>query len=276
MGHGGRGLEDVFEQFTFRVIPHLNPDGEARNWAWIEQWYASRPAESLGHYLRGRRREPPGRDLEFGYPDLRVENRAATAFLFETGPVALHASLHGMGFSEGALLLIEKGWLESDSSTTLRAGFVDAAAVAGLPLHDHDRHGDKGFVYAGPGFWSTPRGAAMRAHFLEVGDSETAGKFLSSLMEQAATTSAGETLSVVTELPLFCLRSSLAGEPGVAETLQSFQAATPAILEAAAEGESLQPAVDEFGITCPDLETQVRVHLRVLDLALEAVNGEER
>ena len=263
------GLEDVFGRFTFRVIPHLNPDGEAQNGAWIEEWDASRPADSLGRYLRGRRREPPGRDLEFGYPDLRVENRAATAFLFDGAPVALHASLHGMGFSEGALLLVEKGWLASDASSGLRSGFTEAALEAGLPLHDHDRGGDKGFLYGGPGFWSTPRGAAMREHFLEAGDPETAGKFLSSSMEQAATTSDGKTLSVVTELPLFRLAPSPAS--GVAETLRAFQAATPSVLEDAAEGRPLQVWVNRFGISCPPLGDQVRLHLRALDLALEAV-----
>ena len=266
-GAPSAGLEDVLERFTFRVIPHLNPDSEARNQSWIVPWDASDPAASLGHYLRGRRREPPGRDLEFGYPDLRVENRAATAFLFGGPPVALHASLHGMGFSEGALLLIERGWLTSAASSRLRAGFEDAAARAGLPLHDHDRGGDKGFVYAGPGFWSTPRGAAMREHFLKAGDPETAAKFSSSSMEQAAATSP-EALSVVTELPLFRVRRS--ETPGVASTLGAFQDAMPSVLEDAAEGESLQPAVDEFGISCLPLGDQVRLHLRTLDLALEA------
>ena len=273
-GAEGGGLEDVFERFTFRVIPHLNPDGEARNRSWIETWDASRPAESLGHYLRGRRREPPGRDLEFGYPDLRVENEAATAFLFDGTPVALHASLHGMGFSEGALLLIEKEWLVSDASSGLQDGFTEAARRAGLPLHDHDRGGDKGFVYGGPGFWSTPRGAAMREHFLEVGDPETASKFRSSSMEQAATTFGGKTLSVVTELPLFRLAPS--SRPGVTESLQAFKAEMPSVLEDAAEERSLQPWVDRFEITCPPLEDQVRLHLRVLDHALEAVGDREK
>ena len=275
-GAEGGGLEELWERVTLRVVPHVNPDGEARNWAWIEAWDASRPAETLGHYLRGRRREPPGRDVEFGYPDGRPENRAATAFLFESGPVALHASLHGMGFSEGALLLVEKRWLGTDRDGDLRAGFADAAADAGLRLHDHDRGGDKGFRYGGPGFWSTPEGAAMRQHFLDRDDPETAALFRRSSMEQAVQTSPADRspLCVVTELPLFALTAAPAGgerQPGVPAVLDAFQEVMPALVEAAAEGRGLGPLVAPFGLRCPDLETQVRVHLRTLDLAVDAV-----
>ena len=269
------GLEALWERFTVRVVPHVNPDGEARNRDWIERWDAANPAVTLGHYLRGRRREPPGRDVEFGYPDLRPENRAATAFLFSGGLVALHASLHGMGFSEGALLLIEKEWLNSDRAADLRHQFTEAAGAAGLRLHDHDRGGDKGFRYGGPGFWSTPEGAAMRQHFLDAGDPETAARFRRSSMEEAVRTAEGTSapspLCVVTELPLFVLTARLGATPGVPGTLLAFQDAMPDLVERAAEGESLEDAVERFGIVCPTLEAQVRVHLRTLDAALAAV-----
>ncbi|HEX8384691.1 MAG TPA: M14 family zinc carboxypeptidase, partial [Rubricoccaceae bacterium] len=180
------GLDDLFERFTFRIVPHVNPDAEARNRPWIDAWDAGRPAETLALYLRHRLREPPGRDVEFGYPSARPENAAASRFLFGDEPVALHASLHGMGFSEGALLLIEKGWLAAPETEGLRAGFRTAAGEAGLGLHDHDRGGDKGFRYGGPGFSSTPEGAAMRDHFLALGETETAARFGLSSMEMAA------------------------------------------------------------------------------------------
>ncbi|HIG76038.1 MAG TPA: hypothetical protein EYQ24_16090, partial [Bacteroidetes bacterium] len=124
-GAEGGGLAALFERFTFRIIPHVNPDAEARNQAWITRWEAlsDRPADLLAHFLRHRRREPPGRDLEFGYPAMRPENRAATEFLFgDRPPLALHASLHGMAISEGALLLIEKEWLHADRAEPLREG----------------------------------------------------------------------------------------------------------------------------------------------------------
>ena len=228
-------------------MPHLNPDGEARNRPWVERFDADDPAATLGHFLRGRRREAPGRDLEFGYPDLRPENRAATDFLFGGPPVALHASLHGMAVSEGALLLVERQWLGTDRDASLRAAFAEAAREARLPLYDHDRGGDKGFRYGGPGFWSTPEGAAMRQHFLDAGDPETAGRFRRSSMEQALATApaSASPLCVVT-----------------------FRDEMPALVERAAEADDLGDVVERYGVTCPDLPTQVRLHLRALDAAL--------
>ncbi|WP_412063236.1 M14 family zinc carboxypeptidase [Rubrivirga sp. IMCC45206] len=268
-GAADGGLHDLFERWTLRLVPHLNPDGEARNGPWIERFDASEPAASLGHFLRGRRREPPGRDLEFGFPDLRPENRAATDFLFSGPPVSLHASLHGMAVSEGALLLVERHWLGTERDASLRAAFRDAASEAGLPLHDHDRGGDKGFLYGGPGFWSTPEGTAMRQHFLNAGDPETADRFRRSSMEQALATSGDAPLCVVTELPLFQVERR-PGPAGVPEALLAFREEMPALIGRAAEGDDLGDAVERYGITCPDLPTQVRLHLRALDAALVA------
>lgn len=263
------GLHALFEAWTLRIVPHLNPDGEARNRPWVERFDADDPAATLGHFLRGRRREAPGRDLEFGYPDLRPENRAATDFLFGGPPVALHASLHGMAVSGGALLLVERQWLGTDRDASLRAAFAEAAREAGLPLYDHDRGGDKGFRYGGPGFWSTPEGAAMRQHFLDAGDPETAGRFRRSSMEQALATApaSASPLCVVTELPLFRL-AHRPGPPGVPEALLAFRDEMPALVERAAEADDLGDVVERFGVTCPDLPTQVRLHLRALDAAL--------
>ncbi|MDT0631513.1 M14 family zinc carboxypeptidase [Rubrivirga litoralis] len=273
------GVEPLFERFTFRVVPHVNPDGEARQ-AWIGAWDAGRPAQTLGRFLRGRRREPPGRDVEFGYPVMRPENAAASRFLFPYAPVALHASLHGMAFSEGALLLIEKDWIDRPALGALKAGFERAAAEAGLRLHDHDRGAEKGFRYGGPGFWTTPEGRAMREHFLAADDSATASKFFLSSMETAVLTGrdragrggAAETpLCLVTELPLFVLGADYEHEPGRPALLERFRERTPALVEAAAEGDDLAPLLDGLGLRCLDVGTAVGLHLRVLDLALDAV-----
>ncbi|MCH8960445.1 MAG: peptidase M14, partial [Bacteroidetes bacterium] len=59
----------LFDAFRFVIVPHINPDGEARNRAWIAQW------PSLAAYLAHVVREQPGRDLEFGFPAMRIENR---------------------------------------------------------------------------------------------------------------------------------------------------------------------------------------------------------
>lgn len=275
-GAEGGGLADLFEQFTFRMVPHVNPDGEARNQSWIREWDAADPAATLAAYLRGRRREAPGRDVEFGYPVMRPENAAASRFLFPYEPVALHASLHGMGFSEGALLLIEKEWIDVPAAEPLKRGFGEAARTAGLRLHDHDRGGEKGFRYGGPGFWTTPEGRAMRQHFLDAGDFETAAKFFLSSMETAVLVGrdpeTGRTpLCLVTELPLFVLGADDDRQPGVPQTLLAFQDAAPALAEAAEAGEDLGPLVAPFGLRCLDLETAVRLQLAALDLGLAAV-----
>ncbi|PAP77410.1 M14 family zinc carboxypeptidase [Rubrivirga marina] len=269
-GAEGGGLEELWGEVTFRIVPHVNPDGEARNWPWIEAWDVGRPHETLAAFLRGRRRELPGRDVEYGYPAMRPENAAATAFLFGDGPVALHASLHGMGFSEGALLLVERGWLDRPETDALRHGLAEAAGAVGLRLHDHDRDDDKGFDYAGPGFWTTPSGAAMRAHFERSGDPETAARFHNASMDQAAE-AGGDPLRIVTELPLFQLAADYEHEPGVPALLHTWRERTPALVEAAAEGADLGPLVDDLGLRCVPLADAVRVHLATLELAIRGV-----
>ena len=95
---------DLFEAFRFVVVPHINPDGEARNRPWIEAW------PDLAAFLQHVDRELPGRDLEFGFPAMRAENQLVAGFLRRYAPFSLHMSLHGMAFSEGAMLLIERHW----------------------------------------------------------------------------------------------------------------------------------------------------------------------
>lgn len=273
------GLDSLFERVTFRIVPHVNPDGEARNGPWIGAFDARRPTESLAAYLRHRHREPPGRDVEFGYPAARPENAAASRFLFGDAPVALHASLHGMGFSEGALLLIDKDRLLAPETEALRAGFRAAAAAAGLGLHDHDRGGDKGFRYGGPGFTSTPEGAAMRDHFLARGEAETAARFGLSSMEMAAqagddegdSEGAARTLSVVTELPLFVLEAPHERVPGVPVLLERLEALGPNLAEAVTAGRDIVSLVAPLGLRALEVETAVRLHLRTLDLALDSL-----
>ena len=264
----GEGLHALFEEFTFRIVPHVNPDGEARNREWMEKW------PDLSAYLAHRVRELPGRDIEFGYPVMRPENRAAARFLFDYEPIALHMSLHGMGFAEGALLLIEKRW--GEQADVLKAGFAEAVGNAGLRLHDHDRGGDKGFRYYGPGFWSTPEGTAMRAHFEAAGDHETAEKFFLSSMELAVQTGrdpkTGQTpLCLVTELPLFDIAAEYDHEPGIPALFNRFKEELPELTLAAQKGEDLSDRVAPFGLRALDLETAVRLQLRTIELGLEAV-----
>ena len=282
-GAEGGGLEPLWERFTFRIVPHVNPDAEARNQGWIASWREDDLEATLRAYLRHRQREAPGRDVEFGYPDLRVENQVASSFLFDGSPVALHLSLHGMGYSEGALVLIEKGWAGRPRGRAVWNGFLDAAASAGLRPHDHDRDAEKGFRYLGPGAWTTPEGRAMQQHFLDLDDPETASRFRLSSMEQAIETGSTASspasrgglspLCVVTELPLFQLAAEYDHAPGVPELLLRFRDRQPALAEAVARGDALAPLVADLGMRVVPLRDAMRVHLATIELALGGVES---
>lgn len=187
-----RRLDSAPADFTFFVVPDVNPDGAERNRAWFDRF------PDLDKYRELRRREPPGRDIEFGYPSMRPENAAVSAFLAEHGPFDLHMSLHGMGEADGALLLIDKHWI--DRTEGLRAAYAEALRAEGLPLLDRDRKGEKGFSYIGPGFWTTPESDAMRAYFAD--EPETARCFHRNSMEFVRSLG-GDPLCLVTEIPLF-------------------------------------------------------------------------
>ncbi len=267
-GWQGGGFHELFERLTFRVIPQVNPDAEARNRPWIEAWPEIEP------YLRHRVREQPGRDVEFGFPVMREENRLASRFLFGFSPISLHMSLHGMGFSEGAMLLIERNWV--GRTEALRAAFVASASEAGLGLHDHDRGGEKGFDYVDPGFWTTPEGTAMREHFQAQGDLETARKFFASSMELARLTGydAGRRrhpLCLVTELPLFVIEREYEHEAGVPSAYLALREELPELQLRLERGESIRDALDSFQLRPLGLETAVRLQLRCIELGLECV-----
>jgi hypothetical protein len=262
------GVHELLERVTFRIIPHVNPDGEAANQRWISAW------PDVNAYLLHRRREPPGRDVEFGYPVMRPENRIASCFLFDYSPLALHMSLHGMGFAEGALLLIERHW--ADATGELREHWRRAVVATNLRLHDHDRGGEKGFRYLGPGFWSTPEGTAMREHFLALRDQETARKFFLSSMEMARVAGYDarrerHPLCLVTELPLFVIEAEHERVPGVPAALLELQEAIPAIEARLREGDDAVELIEPFQLRPLPPEDAVRLQLRAIELGLEAV-----
>ncbi len=246
----------LLARWTFHIVPHTNPDGEARNQKWIQQW------PDIGAFMQYVAREVPGRDLEFGFPDIRAENRALAGFLRKGAPYVLHLSLHGMAFSEGALLLIERQW--AGRTERLRAAFRTAARAAGLPLHDHNRMGEKGFFYIEKGFTTTPEGAAMRAHFNAMGQPETAALFGDSSMEFVRSLG-GDPLSLVTELPLFVLSPHPEAPCGVPSTYLRFKAALPEMrLDSDARG--------EWPVAPLNLATAIRLQLTTIALGLDAVD----
>lgn len=200
----------LLAQVRLVICPQVNPDGAAAN----SSWFAD-PADPL-HYFRSVVREGPGDDIEFGYPppdsldpmpasvpqSVRPENFAVARFLAGHGPVVFHASLHGMAVAEGAWFLIGANWI--NRTARLRELLDEASRAAGLPLHDLDRHGDKGFFRIGPGFCTTPTSAGMRDHFLAAGDPATAELFLLNSMEFTQSLG-GDPLVMVSELPLFLI-----------------------------------------------------------------------
>ena len=256
---------EVLSGCTLCVVLHANPDGAAANEPWVKQW--PDPMACLKHVVR----EPPGRDVEFGYPDLRPENRAVSAFFEKHGPFDLHASLHGMTLSEGGLLLIEPTW--ADRTQTLRRRYAGDLAKAGLALFDHDRGGEKGFEYLGPGFSTTPRGEAMRVHFQKQGDPATAELFRDSSMEWVRSLG-GDPLALVTELPLFVIRGRPEPQrPGVPVQYLKLRAMLPDLRRKVDRGEDVRAELEPFGLEPLPVETAVRLQLLALQRGLEAVGG---
>ncbi len=188
---------------TLSVIPHVNPDGAERNAAW-QTPRADR--YDFVSYLRHRVRELPGDDIEFGFPHgeddagARPENRAAWEFWQGGGPYHLHVSMHGMSVAAGPYFLVERSWWPRFRD--MAGALSREVEGAGYALHDVQRHCEKGFHRLGRGFCSRPDSRAMRRHFLDLEDPETAARFRPSSME-AVRSLGGDPLTLVTEMPLF-------------------------------------------------------------------------
>lgn len=261
-GLGAEGpLTPWLDRARFVIVPHTNPDGAARNRPWIEAWPA------LRDYVQHVEREAPGRDLEFGFPDMRVENAAVARFLEAHGPFDLHMSLHGMAASEGAMLLINRPW--TFRTQPLRDGFRQAAEEAELRMHDHNRKGEKGFFYIEPGFTTTPRGDAMRTFFRAQGDPAMAQRFHQSSMEFVMGLG-GDPLCLVTELPLFLVRND-DPTPGIPDRYLALKEKLPLAKERLARGESIDDLIAPFDIQPLPLRTAMQLQLRALELGLETV-----
>lgn len=242
---------DLARRATFWIVPHVNPDGDARNAQWQR-----RPGD-ISAYARHMKRELPERDVEFHYPRgtgdraTRRENLAASDFWRTAGgPFDLHASLHSMAFAEGAWYLICREWAARADQRGLLERLARQARAAGLGLHDLERHGEKGFTRIAPGFSTTPRSDAMRDFFLARGDRETAGHFRQSSMEFIQSLG-GDPLCIVSEIPMFDMkRARNSNAPPGERPFKRFREMLPSIRSELALGreEPLRHAVAEFGI----------------------------
>jgi hypothetical protein len=128
-------------------------------------------------------------------------------------------------------------------------------------LHDHDRKGEKGFTYLGPGFTTTPEGGAMRRHFEQLGDPGTAALFHQSSMEFVRSLG-GDPLCLVTELPLFVVPNP--------DPVPGTPTAYLALRERLASGEPVDPA----GLRAVDLGVAMRLQLATIELGLAAQRAE--
>ena len=195
---------NFLNDFTFHIVPHVNPDGEAKN----RKWYTSKTTTtSLFEYLKHAIRELPGEDIEFGFPiegqfaALRPENEAVYDFWKSANtPFDLHVSLHGMNLSYGPWFLIDETWQERVPG--LIRSCSHRVSELGYELHDVDRKGEKGFRRITKGFCTRPNSQAMRDHFFRLNQPKEAAKFHPSSMESVRSLG-GDCLTLVTEMPLF-------------------------------------------------------------------------
>ena len=198
--------DPLLDELSWWVVPHANPDGEARNLG----WYREEPRAlryGAGGFAAEAIREAPGDDVEFGFPrgpedgSARPENRAIAAWWGAAGgPFRLHVSLHGMAVGAGPWFLLEEAW--ADRTDGLRERCRQATRRRGYRLHDDPRRGEKGFRRLDEGFSTRPDSRAMRDYFLERGDEETAARFRPSSMETVRA-QGGDALTAVSEMPLF-------------------------------------------------------------------------
>lgn len=262
-------FDELFSRFQFFIFPHINPDGEAVNWKWIEDW------PDIKSYLTNVYREEPGRDVEFGYPSLRKENLLISSFLSEHAPFHLHLNLHGMAYSEGAMLLIDKYWM--DRTQNLQNEFLQKIKALELPLHDHDRNGDKGFRYLGPGLNTTPESVAMRQHFRERGDENTARLFHMSSMEYIRSISE-DPLSLITELPMFHVKQKNlpSGKKGEPRDYLAFKEIVPKLKAHIEQGKDIEKELNKFSIIPLSSSVAIEIHLYILDISLTFIQDKRK
>lgn len=255
----------LLEKATFSICADINPDGRQRNSPWTEA-----PHWTLRDYLRSRVRELPGDDLEFGFPAVggrpaRPENIAVAGFLRENGPFDFHASLHGMAFAEGAWYLVNRK--EPADTANLRESLGAFTTSCGMGLHDWDREGEKGFFRIAPGFCTTPTSTAMKQHFEDLFEPQEVEKFLPSSMEFVSSLG-GEPLCMVSEIPLFLLNPTPAGDstPGAhfIEVMERLPGAWSGF-EVGRE-EELEALENDFGLAPVDESTAMKLQLGMIFL----------
>ncbi len=183
---------------TFHLLPSANPDGLARN----ADWLRGETPDPVS-WMRTVYRDTPAEDREFGYgdsPALAAHPECAAWHGYLSSLPALHGyvSLHSMAFAGGAWFLVMLDDLARRQP--LLDALAQAAAAAGLPLHDEDRGGRKGFTRLAPGFCAAPTRAGMAEFFRAAGTPEAAAWLQLNSMQVAQRLHATP-VALVSELP---------------------------------------------------------------------------
>ncbi len=278
--------DPLLAELRWTIVPHANPDGEHRNRSWAGDDPGTLGTQDLGRgfalepYLRDRVRELPGDDIEFGFPrdsddaDARPENRAVAGFLgravADAGSLALHASLHGMGFAAGPWFLLDRAW--NDRTATLRRHLASRATSLGYVLHDVERQGDKGFHRIERGFCTRPDSKSMQKHFLDHGNPDTAALFRPSSMEIARRLD-DDCLTLVTEMPLFLVAGAAEQIRPADPVMDRFRTDVLPRLQLAAAGGGEGPSERPRAMPIGD---QMRLQLETLASGIEAVRAHRR
>ena len=275
--------------FTWLIVPHVNPDGAARNRRWSDQTMPCSDSRgegdrvyALAPYVRGAVRELPGDDIEFGFPrsatdrSARPENLAVAGFLRARRPFRLHISFHGMAYADGPWFLIDREWI--DRTVEMRRRLASTVHGMGYRLFDIDRRGEKGFFRVAEGFSTRPDSEAMREFFRQRGEDEVAARFRPSSMEFVRSLG-GDPLTLVSEMPLFLLPQERGGvgrvpeyTPGISDKagfqlwLQRFAGE-----RSAAE---VQAEAERIGLRGMPIRDQMRLQVEFLNEGLRAVRRE--
>lgn len=264
--------------FTWTLVPHTNPDGEARNASWTAKIFdhpgsLDEATVDLGSYLRQVVREPPGDDMEFGFPrnlndtGARPENRAVAQFLADGAPFGLHGSFHGMAFAAGPWFLIEEGWI--DRTAELRQALRHRTRQLGYHLHDIDRRGDKGFHRIDEGFTTRPDSRAMADHFKALGDPAMAALFRPSSMEFVRSLG-GDPFTLVSEMPLFLAPAEIYRRGDVVRPRELAELRALAALPRS-DTDDLTARAAALDVRPMPIIDQMRLQLEFLDASLRVV-----
>lgn len=196
-------LRSLREKITVRFVPQCNPDGSASNARWFPKWSTG---ADLKEYLLYVQRDLPQDDVEFGFPEIatgraRPENQAMARWFDGIGKIDHYVSLHSMFLGGGALFLVTAR--DMDAVAPKLRFLLEQAGVQGLPLHDKDRAGQKGFHRICAGIQTAPTAEAMREFFSAGNAGKVAEHFLLNSMQYVQRNNDCP-LAFVSEIPLAC------------------------------------------------------------------------